>query len=69
MSIVPFALVALIPAVVGPLPVEAQPITAVLCGGGLIALDIPQRERQQPEPCPGKACHAPGCRKRFDPAQ
>jgi hypothetical protein len=64
-----FALAAMIPAAIGPLPVEQKPISSDLCGGGSIELDFPQRQHSQKEPCHAKGCHAPGCRKRFDPAQ
>lgn len=64
-----FALAAMIPAAIGPLPVEQKPIFAELCGGGSIEFDIPQRQPRQKETCHAVGCHSGGCRKRFDPAQ
>lgn len=59
------ALVALVPAMVGPLPGPAEIILHVaLCGGGTAAIPLPRRQREAPAPCPQKACHAGCSRKR-----
>ena len=58
----PFALAALIPALIGPLPAESTAITAKLCNGGTITIprgdDAPADDRN----CHPKACHAGNCR-------
>mgnify|MGYP000156177517 CR=1 FL=1 len=62
-----YALAALVPAMIGPLPVSAHTITAQLCSGGVIRIPVDGDEPDQaPEqPC-FKACHAGNCRKRSD---
>lgn len=59
------ALVALVPAMVGPLPAPTATVVHVaLCGGGTAAIPLPRRQREAPAPCPQKACHAGCSRKR-----
>ncbi|MFA6219774.1 MAG: hypothetical protein WC692_08335 [Erythrobacter sp.] len=72
---VAFALAALLPAAIGPLPAQARSITALLCTGDgttrsvEIPLDVPMNDAPAPPPCHAKGCHAGSCRKRFDLAQ
>ena len=66
-----FALAALVPVMIGPLPQtgDSQSLVARLCNGGTITIPIPGKAPEEPAPCFQKGCHA-GCgRKRFDPAQ
>ena len=63
-----FALVAMMPAAVGPLPPPATTIEAGLCGGGTTSIPIPARSPEE-TPCHVKGCHATCSRKRFDPTQ
>ncbi|WP_296717532.1 hypothetical protein [Erythrobacter sp.] len=64
----PFALAALIPALIGPLPAERTAITAKLCNGGTIT--IPLDDKNTPGDngnCDPKACHAGNCRDKDRP--
>lgn len=66
MKIELYALSALVPMMLGPLPTSADSITARLCGGGVIQIPIDGEPEQAPDrPC-SKACHAGACRKRSD---
>lgn len=61
----PFALAALVPVLIGPLPAERDTITARLCNGGTISIplgdgDAPADDGQ----CHPKGCHAGNCRER-----
>lgn len=63
------ALIAMIPAITGPLPEQKSFLTTTLCSGGaVIKIDIPisGKDRLPSAPCRGKACHAGTCRKKFD---
>lgn len=65
------ALVALVPAMVGPPPhaKSVAVLTARLCSGGTMTIPLPGKSDGVPAPCRQKGCHA-GCRrKRIDPAQ
>ena len=68
-----FALAALVPAVLGPLPAPGTSVTALLCGADgvtrAVTIDIPREPADEDDPCRTKGCHAGNCRKRFDPAQ
>lgn len=64
-----FALLALLPASFGPLPVAAKTVEARLCDGGIVSIPIPMRESPSSAPCHSKGCHASCSRKRIDPAQ
>ena len=64
-----FALLALLPASFGPVPISAKTVEARLCGGGVISIPIPMRETPPVAPCHSKGCHALCSRKRIDPAQ
>lgn len=64
------AILALLPAAIGPLPQDAQrTLVARLCAGGEITIPLGDKDPALPESCPFKACHAGGCRKKFDLAQ
>ena len=70
MNPVYFAILALMPIAVGPLPQDEQrTLVARLCAGGEITIPLGDKEPALPESCPFKACHAGGCRKKFDLAQ
>lgn len=72
MNTAAFALFALIPTLIGPLPAPEKTISAKICSGTRTrAIDIPvgPGKPQLPEPCEAKGCHAGSCRKRFDLAQ
>ncbi len=46
---------------------DAASLTAKLCGGGTIVIDLGlPKEEQQDVPCELEACHAGTCRKRVD---
>jgi len=67
-----FGLAALLPFAIGPLPVQARSITALICSGDGItrSIDIPiDNDAPAPPPCSAKGCHAGSCRKRIDLAQ
>lgn len=65
-----FAMLSLLPMVVGPLP-AAEPtgalLTARLCSGGTIAIPAGSGDNRhdQPGQCMMKACHSGPCRKRL----
>lgn len=64
------ALLALVPVALGPLPQDGErSIVARLCAGGEITIPLRDNAPVLPETCPFKACHAGGCRKKFDLAQ
>lgn len=71
MNVALFALVALIPVMMGEVPPDqgAASMTARLCGGGTVTIPLPYGEPDAPAPCHAKGCHAGCSRKRFDPAQ
>lgn len=60
----PFALAALVPVLVGPLPAEAQAITARLCNGGTITIPVGDDMPADDGNCHPKGCHAGSCRER-----
>jgi hypothetical protein len=65
------ALLALVPAIAGPLPAaSASSLDVALCSGG--SLPIPQNEPAPGKgfsPCCAKGCHGGSSRKRLDRAQ
>lgn len=63
-----FALMAVIPASVGPQPIASRSIETRLCGEGTITIPIPMRDPPE-APCSSKGCHGSNTRKRVDPAQ
>jgi hypothetical protein len=67
MSALPFALAALLPVMLGPLPAEEQAITAKLCNGGTITIPLGDGETPADEGnCHPKGCHAGTCREKSD---
>lgn len=63
-------ILALLPVAIGPLPQDGQrEIVSKLCAGGTVTIPLGDKAPALPEPCPFKACHAGGCRKKFDLAQ
>jgi hypothetical protein len=62
----PFALAALVPVMIGPLPAEHQTITATLCNGGTITIPVGDSAPAQDENCHPKGCHAGTCREKSD---
>lgn len=63
-----FALAAIVPASVGPLPTPTITIKAEVCGGGMVAIRFPGRAPLE-APCHAMGCHAARTRKLFDRAQ
>ena len=61
----PFALAALVPVLIGPLPAEQAAITAKLCNGGTITIPLGEGDAPLDEgQCHPKGCHAGNCRER-----
>jgi hypothetical protein len=58
-----FAISALFPALIGPMPAENGVLVAQLCGGGTITIPL-EKEGKDPSDCHPKACHAGNCRER-----
>lgn len=64
MSLTPaLALAALVPVLIGPLPVQSAQLTAKLCGGGEISIPLNKGKDDTPN-CHPKACHAGTCREK-----
>ncbi|HEX2793040.1 MAG TPA: hypothetical protein VHN58_01280 [Croceicoccus sp.] len=71
-----FALAALVPAMVGPLPTSepagsgrSSVLVVRLCSGGTMTIPLTPDAPERPEKCQQTACHS-GCnRKRLDPSQ
>lgn len=62
-----FALAALVPVLVGPLPAEAATITAKLCNGGTITIPVGGDDAPEDQSnCHPKGCHAGTCREKDD---
>ncbi len=64
-------LLAMVPAMVGPVPLAARSVTVALCSGGVttIPLDQPAAPGTGTTPCCAKGCHTSSSRKRLDRAQ
>ncbi len=62
-----FALAALVPVLIGPLPAQSTVITARLCNGGTITIPVGDGSPAQDENCHPKGCHAGTCREKNDP--
>ena len=62
-----FALAALVPVLIGPLPAHRTVITARLCNGGTITIPVGDSSPAQDENCHPKGCHAGTCREKNDP--
>lgn len=70
MNALEIGLLALFPAMLGPLPAEERTLTALLCSGDTtIEVEIPISDDTLPNegaPCHGKGCHGASCRKKLD---
>jgi hypothetical protein len=67
MSALPFALAALLPVMIGPLPAQNTAITAKLCGGGTITIPLGDDKAPGDDgPCHPKGCHAGTCREKSE---
>jgi hypothetical protein len=64
MSALPFAVLALIPVLIGPLPAESTAITARLCNGDTITIPLGDEYPADDRQCHPKGCHAGTCRER-----
>jgi hypothetical protein len=60
----PLALAALVPVLIGPMPTEAETITARLCNGGTITIPVGDDAPEDRGDCHPKGCHAGTCRER-----
>ncbi len=58
-----FAVSALFPVLIGPLPAENTVLVAQLCGGGTITIPLEKKGKDTSD-CHPKACHAGNCRER-----
>jgi len=64
MSLAPaFALAALVPVLIGPLPADSVSLTAQMCGGAEITIPLGKPSDDKPG-CHPKGCHAGTCRER-----
>ena len=59
------SLVALLPAIVGPLPSEERVLEAELCNGGTITIALEPGEDSPEDQCRLDACHVGNCRKKL----
>ena len=62
-ALLPFALAALVPVMIGPMPAESATITARLCNGGTITIPVGDGAPAQDRDCHPKGCHAGTCRE------
>ena len=62
-ALLPLALAALVPVMVGPMPAESATITARLCNGGTITIPVGDGPPAQDRDCHPKGCHAGTCRE------
>lgn len=64
-SPLPFALAALVPVMIGPLPAApGQTLTMQLCNGGTITIPVGDERPSQDRDCHPKGCHAGTCREK-----
>lgn len=64
MSLAPaFALAALVPVLLGPLPAESVTLSGTLCGGAAISIPLGKGREDKPD-CHPKGCHAGSCRQK-----
>jgi hypothetical protein len=72
MNLLPIAIAALSPVMIGPLPAQGASLTMGLCNGGTITMPLDQDPPAQGRDCHPKGCHAGACRpkapKRPNPA-
>ncbi|GLK45573.1 MULTISPECIES: hypothetical protein [Novosphingobium] len=64
-----FGTLALVPAMVGPLQVEAREFVAMTCNGGAVSVPVPAPPGPPQGPCCAKGCHSDSKRKRLDRSQ
>jgi hypothetical protein len=65
MTPLPFALAALLPVMIGPLPApQGQTLTMQLCNGGSITIPIGGDKPAPERDCHPKGCHAGTCREK-----
>ncbi len=60
--LIAFALAALMPVMIGPLPAEPASLTAKLCNGGTITIPVDRGPPKPERDCHPKGCHAGTCR-------
>jgi hypothetical protein len=61
-SALPFALAALMPILIGPMPADNAAITAKLCNGGAVTIPLGDGGPSDDGQCHPKGCHAGNCR-------
>jgi len=66
-GMLPFALAALLPVMIGPLPAGPASITARLCNGGTITIPVNEEAPAPESDCHPKGCHAGTCRAKNHP--
>ncbi|MHA7819377.1 MAG: hypothetical protein ACX930_07005 [Erythrobacter sp.] len=59
-----FAILALVPLAIGPLPQDDRTLTISLCLGGEIIIPLDGGEKKQDRDCHQQACHAGSCREK-----
>ncbi len=59
----PFALLTLVPVMLGPLPAQQEAIIAKLCNGGTITIPLGDGAPPPDNGCHPKGCHAGTCRE------
>lgn len=65
MNLLPLALAALLPVMIGPLPAEPdQTLTMQLCNGGTITIPVGDGKPAPDRDCHPKGCHAGTCRQK-----
>jgi hypothetical protein len=62
----PFALLTLVPVLIGPLPQQQAAMIAQLCNGGTITIPLGDGTPPVDENCHPKGCHAGTCRQKSD---
>jgi hypothetical protein len=62
----PFALLALVPVLIGPLPQQQTAMIAQLCNGGTITIPLGDDAPAPDRNCHPKGCHAGTCREKSD---
>ena len=64
MNLLPLALAALVPVMIGPLPAgPGKTLTMHLCGGGTITIPVGGGKPAPARDCHSKGCHAGTCRE------
>ena len=59
-----FALLALVPTAIGPLPQPEDALTIALCSGRSMTIPLGDKQNQPKPDCHSKACHAGSCREK-----